>query len=154
MIPRQIHIVDGDPAAALITQRGLQRLLKEDFVVTIDRTPNAAWMACASSKVDLLIVDPGRFSSNVLRLLHVVRAFRRSIPILILASYDTPGLRALIRRLGIEHYVAKPVELPELLSRVSDALATTLSPAAMRSSPDSLSGRGLTIEPHLQGSWS
>lgn len=125
MHARQIHIVDGDPAAALITQRGLQRLLNGHISVTIDQTPNAAWMACASSRVDLLIVDPGRCSGGVLRLLHAVRAFRPSIPILILASYDTPGLRARIHSLGIEHYVAKPVELPELLSNVSQALAAT-----------------------------
>lgn len=120
---KHIHIVDDDPVAALITQRGLQTLLSGRSNVTVDPTPNAAWMACASYSVDLLIVDPSPHVTGVTSLLRAVRTFRPSIPILILTAYDTPGLRAKIRGLGIERYVAKPVDLQELLPTVSAALA-------------------------------
>ena len=121
---RQIHIVDDDPAAALITQRGLQTLLGDRFSVVIAPTPNAAWLACASGNVDLLIIDPSPHSSGVFGLVRAVRAFRPYIPVLVLTAYDTPGLRAKMRDLGVERYVAKPIELRELLPIVVSSLAT------------------------------
>ncbi|NTU83329.1 MAG: response regulator [Chloroflexales bacterium] len=126
---RQIHIFDDDPAAALITQRGLQTLLGDRFSVVVDPTPNAAWLACASGNVDLLIVDPSPHTGGVMSLVRAVRAFRPYIPVLILTAYDTPGLRAKMRDLGVERYVAKPIELRELLPIVSTSLAAE-SPAA------------------------
>jgi DNA-binding response OmpR family regulator len=143
MAPRQIHIVDDDPVAALITQRGLQTLLSGRSSVTVDPTPNAAWMACASYSVDLLIVDPSPHVSGVISLLRAVRTFRPSIPVLVLTAYDTPGLRAKIRGLGIDRYVAKPVDLQELLPTVSAALAAAPSRPAVSTSLDSLSLSGL-----------
>jgi DNA-binding response OmpR family regulator len=124
-MPRQIHIVDDDPVAALITQRGLQTLLGDRYSVIVDPNPNAAWMACASNNVDLLIVDPSPHVSGVLPLLRAVRTFRPLVPVLVLTAYDTPGLRAKVRDLGVDRdrYVPKPVDLQELLPIVSAALA-------------------------------
>jgi CheY-like chemotaxis protein len=130
---RQIHILDDDPVAAMITQRGLQTLLGGRFSVVVDPSANAAWLACANHGVDLLIVDPSPHASGVLPLLRAVRTFRPSIPVLILTAYDTPGLRAKIRDFGIERYVAKPVDLQELLPTVSAALAA--APALRPSGP-------------------
>lgn len=143
MALRQIHIVDDDPVAALITQRGLQTLLSGRSNVIIDPNPNAAWMACANYGVDLLIVDPSPHVSGVTSLLRAVRTFRPSIPILILTAYDTPGLRAKIRNLGIERYVAKPVDLQELLPTVAAALASAPTRPVVDASLDTLSLSGL-----------
>lgn len=120
---RQIYIFDDDPSAALITQRGLQTMLGERFNVAVAPTPNAAWLACATGNVDLLIVDPGPHGSAVSPLLRAVKAFRPYIPVLVLTAYDTPGLRARMRELGVDHYVAKPIELRELLPIVTNTLA-------------------------------
>ena len=92
MPPRQIQICDDDPAAALITQRGLQNLLRDRYTITVASTPNAAWLVCAHSNVDLLIVDPGTGGSQASALVRVMHAFRPMTPILILTAYDTPCL--------------------------------------------------------------
>lgn len=120
---RQIHIFDDDPSAGLITQRGLQTMLGERFSVVVDPTPNAAWLACATGNVDLLIVDPSPHGNGVLSLVRAVKAYRPYIPVLVLTAYDTPGLRAKMRELGVERYVAKPIELRELLPIVTTAMA-------------------------------
>lgn len=120
---RQIQIYDDDPSAALITQRGLQTLLGERFSVVVAATPNAAWLACASGNVDLLIVDPSPRGNGVNSLLRAVKAYRPQIPVLVLTAYDTPGLRAKMRELGVERYVAKPIELRELLPIVTAMIA-------------------------------
>lgn len=127
MATRQIYIVDDDPTAALITQRGLQTLLGDQFTVTVAPSPNAAWLACAEDKVDLLIVDPSPHVSGVLALVRAVRTLRPNIPVLVLTAYDTPGLRAKMRELGVEKYVAKPVDLYDLLPVVTSALAPSSS---------------------------
>jgi two-component system OmpR family response regulator len=120
---RQIHIFDDDPSAGLITQRGLQTMLGDRFSVVVDPTPNAAWLACATGNVDLLIVDPSPHGNGVISLVRAVKAYRPYIPVLVLTAYDTPGLRAKMRDLGVERYVAKPIELRELLPIVTTALA-------------------------------
>ncbi|WP_129673646.1 response regulator transcription factor [Candidatus Chloroploca sp. Khr17] len=112
---RQIYIVDDDPAAALITQRGLQTMLGERFSVWVAPSPNAAWLSCAMGNVDLLIVDPNPHTNGALSLIRVAQAFRPDIPVLVLTAYDTPGLRARMRELGVDRYVAKPIELRELV---------------------------------------
>jgi CheY-like chemotaxis protein len=122
MPPWHIQIVDDDPSAALITQRGLQALLNGAVHVSIASSPNEAWMTCARGGVDLLIVDPSPRSNLSLGLVRAVRNYRPDIPILVLTAYDTPGLRARMRGLGVEHYVAKPVDLRELAPLVGRAL--------------------------------
>lgn len=122
MPPWHIQIVDDDPSAAIITQRGLQALLGEAVHVSAASGPNEAWMACARGGVDLLIVDPSPRSNQSLALVRAVRAYRPGIPILVLTAYDTPGLRARMRALGVELYVAKPVDLRELAPVVRRAL--------------------------------
>lgn len=142
MPTRQISIYDADPAAALITQRGLQTLLGERYDIVVAPTPNAAWLACAAGQVDLLIVDPSPYSSGVLSLLRAVNAYRPVIPILVLTAYDTPGLRVKMRDLGVERYVAKPIELRELLPIVLTALAGERPTPPAGLSPATLSHLG------------
>jgi two-component system, OmpR family, response regulator len=122
MPARQIQISDDDPAAALITQRGLQSLLGDTYSVIVAPTPNAAWLACAHGNVDLLIVDPGAGSGSASALVRAMHAFRPTTPILVLTAYDTPGLRAKMRDLGVKYYAAKPIDFKELLPLVTTAL--------------------------------
>jgi AmiR/NasT family two-component response regulator len=43
-------------------------------------------------------------------------------PILVLTAYDTPGLRAKMRDLGVSYYAAKPIDFKDLLPIVTSAL--------------------------------
>jgi two-component system, OmpR family, response regulator len=120
-----IYIFDEDPAAALITQRGLQAMLGERLMITIAPTANAAWLACARGNVDLLIVDPGVRNGPATSLIRAVRTYRPKVPILVLTAYDTPGMRTRMRNLGVAYYAAKPIELRDLLPSVRAALQPT-----------------------------
>ena len=47
-------------------------------------------------------------------LIKALRADRPNTDVLVLTAYDTPRLRTQMRALGVEHYLAKPVDLREL----------------------------------------
>jgi two-component system OmpR family response regulator len=130
---RQILISDEDPAAALITQRGLQTLLSERYSVKVAPTPNAAWLTCAHDDIDLLIVDPGPGGGAASALVRAMHAFRPRTPVLVLTAYDTPGLRTKMHDLGVNYYAAKPIALQELLPIVSAALRTAPAPLGPKS---------------------
>lgn len=119
---RHIVIVDSDPSAALVTQRGLQRLLGDSATVDLAPTPGAAWLRCVRDHVDLVIVDPSPQSRGAAALVKALHDERPSIPVLVLTAYDTPRLRTQMRALGVRHYLAKPVDLPTLKQSVHGAL--------------------------------
>jgi two-component system, OmpR family, response regulator len=125
-----ILIVDNDPTVALVTQRGLERILASDATIEIAPSPADAWAHCLRGSVDLLIVDPNPESSPAAMLVKSLHANRPDIPVLVLTAYDTPRLRAQMRSLGVRHYLAKPVELYDLGQLVRIAVA---SPGALSS---------------------
>lgn len=122
MPPRHIEIVDSDPTAALVTQRGLQVLLTDEVNVTVAASPNAAWMDCLNEKVDLVIVDPNPQGGAATALVRALRAYRPHIPVLVLTAYDSPGLRKQMRSYGVQSYLAKPVDLLDLGATVRTVL--------------------------------
>ncbi|MCG8352241.1 MAG: response regulator [Chloroflexales bacterium] len=122
MPSRRIAIVDNDPTAALVTQRGLQKLLNGDVKVTVAPSPNAAWMDCLNEEVDLVIVDPSPQGGAATSLVRVLRRYRPQIPVLVLTAYDSPGLRKQMRTFGVESYLAKPVDLRDLGQTVRTVL--------------------------------
>lgn len=109
-----ILIVDRDATAALVTQHGLQRLLSAFADVEIADSPGAAWLRCLRDHVDLLIVDPAPESGAAAALIKALHVDLPSLPVLILTAYDTPRLRSQMRTLGVQDYLAKPVELEDL----------------------------------------
>jgi DNA-binding NarL/FixJ family response regulator len=121
-----IQIVDSDPAAALVTQLGLQSLLKIDAEIAIG-VPAARpgqYAPDGHSNIDLLIVDPGSQSQAATRLIRSLQDTCPHTPMLVLTAYDSPLLRSQMRALGVRHYIAKPVDLPELERVVRDVLAS------------------------------
>ena len=127
---QHILVVDNDPVAAMVTQQGLQLLLGKDVEVSLAPSPGAAWLRCMRESVDQLIVDPsppGRAAAALIKALHDERPH---IPDVVLTAYDTPRLRSQMKRLGVRHYLAKPVELAELKNTVSGVLASLNSAQA------------------------
>ena len=123
-----ILIVDSDPAAALVTQRGLQRLLDPAADVEIAASPGAAWLRCLHEPVDLVIVDPSAASGAESALVKALLVDRPDIHVLVLTAYDTPRLRTQMRKLGIQDYLAKPVDLTDLSQAVRMAMCGRYTP--------------------------
>jgi DNA-binding NarL/FixJ family response regulator len=132
---RHIVIVDSDPAAGLVTQRGLEVLLGSEALVDLAPSPGAAWLRCIRDSVDLVIVDPSPQDRGAAALVKALHDERPYIPVLVLTAYDTPRLRAQMRALGVHHYLAKPVDLLELKQSVSRALAPRIRPDAEATAP-------------------
>jgi two-component system, OmpR family, response regulator len=122
----QILIVDSDPPAALTTQHGLQRLLGPEATVLIAPSPGAAWLRCMRQRVDLLIVDPTPQNLAAMALIKAVRGDQPQTAIMVLAAYDTPGLRHQMKTFSIRHYQAKPILVSELAAAVR--VAVRMSP--------------------------
>jgi DNA-binding NarL/FixJ family response regulator len=121
-----IQIVDSDPAAALVTQLGLQSLLKTDaeIVIGVPAAQPGQYAPDSHTSIDLLIVDPGSQSQAATRLIKSLQKTCPDTPLLVLTAYDSPLLRSQMRALGVRHYIAKPVDLPELERVVRDVLAS------------------------------
>jgi two-component system OmpR family response regulator len=122
MPQQRILIVDSDPIAALVTQGGLQRFLGVDVTATIAPSPGAAWLRCLRDGVELLIVDPSPQSRAPVALIKALHDERPHLPVFVLTAYDTPRLRTQMRALGVQDYLAKPVDLMNLVQRVRVAL--------------------------------
>jgi len=113
MATAKILIFDSDPAAALVTQHGLQRLQPGAEVTTVASAVDA-WLSCLHQPVDLLIIDPSPANSAASALIKALRTDRPNTDVLVLTAYDTPRLRSQMRALGVAYYLAKPVDLREL----------------------------------------
>src|SRR6266540_2441823 len=122
MPQQRILIVDSDPTAALVTQGGLQRFLGPEVAVTIAPSPGAAWLRCLHDDVDLLIVDPSPECQAAAVLIKALHDERPHFPVFVLTAYDTPRLRTQMRALGVQDYLAKPVDLMNLVQSVRVAL--------------------------------
>lgn len=114
MLEAHILIIDNDPAAAMITQRGLQRLLSAEMTIEIAVSLSEARARCLKGQVDLLIIDPGPDVAGSTALLHELQIERPGIAALVLTAYDTPRLRRQMRALGVEQILAKPIEVHTL----------------------------------------
>ncbi len=129
MTPRYIRIVDSDPTAALVTQLGLQARLDDDIDVTV--APGTGRHQSRNGwydDIDLLIVDPGAQTQAAIRLIKTLKATCPQTPILVLTAYDSPLLRSQMQRLGVQHYLAKPIDLEDLEQVVRYVLATSRDP--------------------------
>jgi two-component system, OmpR family, response regulator len=122
MAQQHILIIDGDPVAGLVTAQGLQRMLAHATHVMTAPSAGAARRYCLSSPLDLLIIDPHPHSQAAAALIGELHTGRQAAIILVLTAYDTPRLRRQMQALGVQHYVAKPVELDQLAAMVNELL--------------------------------
>ena len=122
MAVHRIAIFDNDPTVALVTQRGIERVLAEGVEVVVVPSPIAARDYCLCNEVDLLIVDPGAQSQSTVAMLKSLHDERPDIEMMALAAYDTPRLRTQLRMAGVQHYLAKPIEIRDLAQRVRTVL--------------------------------
>jgi DNA-binding NarL/FixJ family response regulator len=123
---RYIHIIDNDPAAATVTQLGLQARLKAEAQVTLaSMHAQDQHNGIPHGLIDLLIVDPGGQNQAAIRLIKKLLEACPNTPVLVLTAYDSPLLRTQMQALGVKHYLAKPVDLLDLEQVVRNALQHT-----------------------------
>src|SRR5262245_6362800 len=112
----RVLIVDDRTGSA---QR-LQSTLRGEHHVEIQADPNAAVFHAAEGNFDLLIVSLAFENFDGLRLCSQVRSLdrTRNVPILVVADADSDSriLRAL--EIGVNDYLARPVDKNELKARV------------------------------------
>lgn len=120
-----ILVLDGDVSAAHVTQYGLRHAFGDLVYVTLAATAAAAYEICATQVVHLAIIDPAGSHHELHGLVQHLRREQPSIEVLVLASYDTPRVRRDMRALGVNHYLAKPVDLPTLTAEVRLLLQTS-----------------------------
>jgi len=61
-----------------------------------------------------------------------LHADRPEVPVLVLTAYDTPRLRTQMRALGVQHYLAKPVDLQDLGKSVRSVVEPDVTPGNLQ----------------------
>jgi DNA-binding NarL/FixJ family response regulator len=125
VVQRHIIIVDNDPAAALVTARGLQRLLKPSQVqITVTASAQNILQQGVSENgaIDLLIIDPNLQLQAASTLIEQLRKKYPLLPVLVLSAKDTPGVQKSMLALGVQNYLAKSIDLDKLAQTVSQLL--------------------------------
>jgi DNA-binding response OmpR family regulator len=116
-------ILDNDPAAASVTTHGLSRALGDTAEILAVNSADEAWAECQERPVSLLIVDPILAHQQISNIVGLVRNKFPRTEVLVLASHDTPRVRRAMRALGVNHYLAKPIDLPSITAEVRALLA-------------------------------
>jgi DNA-binding response OmpR family regulator len=121
-----ILIVDGDASAAEVTKAGIRRALP-DASLAVAANPDQGWECVQERRPDVLIVDP---SPHCLGSAWMVRALKREAPearVIVLTSAALPYLDRLMRQIGVDVHLNKPVALVRLIDEVRGVLRTTES---------------------------
>jgi DNA-binding NtrC family response regulator len=126
-----ILILDHDSAAANVTSLGLKHAFGTNAQVIIAHSPKTARHVYATQPIDMVIIDPLALATEMLRLLTDLQQNYPEIILLVLTSYDTPRARRQLSDLGIQHYLAKPIDLATVLPTVNQLLHAKLAVSAV-----------------------
>jgi two-component system response regulator HydG len=130
--PPRLLVVDDDPGQRSLLQSFLGG---QGFEVVLADSGEAALEQLASGKFDMLISDVRMPGLSGLETLRRVRSQFASLPVLLVTAYADIREAVVAMRDGALNYLAKPIDLDELLSSVRQA--TGLSPARVLTlSPD------------------
>jgi CheY-like chemotaxis protein len=140
----RILIADDEPTFLSSTAELLRR---EGFTVdTVEDAPGAL-AAIAAAQFDLLITDLEMPGNADLDLVQQVAHVSGGLPIIIITGF--PSVRSAVAsiELPVAAYLVKPVHFPELLKRVSSAVARFRSYQAMQHAETRLREYQQQIEP-------
>ncbi|MEZ4299381.1 MAG: response regulator transcription factor [Polyangiaceae bacterium] len=116
---RTIVLVEDDPSIAM----GLELNLKaEGFRVVVANDGETGLDAAREPGVDLVILDIMLPRLNGFEVVRLLRAERRTVPIILLSARGAETDKVMGLDLGAEDYVTKPFGLAELLARVKAVL--------------------------------
>jgi CheY-like chemotaxis protein len=140
----RILIADDEPTFLTSTAELLRR---EGFTVDTVEDAQGALTAIAAEPYDLLITDLEMPGNADLDLVQQVASISGGLPIIIITGF--PSVRSAVAsiELPVAAYLVKPVHFPELLKRVSSAVARFRSYQAMQSAEARLREYRAQLEP-------
>lgn len=140
----RILIADDEPTFLTSTAELLRR---EGFTVDTVEDAQGALAAIAAQPYDLLITDLEMPGNADLDLVQQVASISGGLPIIIITGF--PSVRSAVAsiELPVAAYLVKPVHFPELLKRVSSAVARFRSYQAMQSTEARLREYREQLEP-------
>lgn len=140
----RILIADDEPTFLTSTAELLRR---EGFTVDTVEDAQGALSAIAAQPYDLLITDLEMPGNADLDLVQQVASISGGLPIIIITGF--PSVRSAVAsiELPVAAYLVKPVHFPELLKRVSAAVARFRSYQAMQSAEARLREYREQLEP-------
>ena len=116
-----ILIVDDEPNQRLMLEQAL-RALAADWSITTAASGQEALDAALRCPPDLIITDYHMPEMNGLDLIARIRGRQLVSRIILITAYSSPELYAAVQRLGVDHYLTKPVPLAKLRSLATAAL--------------------------------
>jgi DNA-binding response OmpR family regulator len=112
---RQILVIEDDDALAGQIDARLNML---PCKVRQVRDGCAGIAEAASGKYDMVVLDLAPAAADDLEICRRIRAGARYLPIIMLSSRASELDRVLGLELGADHYLTKPVSVPELVARI------------------------------------
>lgn len=130
---QQIFVVDDEAAAREMVGDYLKM---HGFAVTLCDGGGAMRKALAAATPDLVVLDLNMPEEDGLSLVRHLKQ-TGNVPVIMLTATASPIDRVVGLELGADDYLAKPVELRELLARVRSVLrrAAAAAPAAAEAKP-------------------
>ena len=125
--PQKILVVDDDVEVGLLLERYLAR---QGFAVDIAHDGAELRDRLAAGRIDLMLLDLGLPDEDGLSLL---RQFRQSWkgPVIVISGRGDSVEKVIGLELGADDYVAKPIDLRELLARIRSVLRRAAPPEAV-----------------------
>ena len=119
-----ILIVDDEANQRLMLEQAL-RALAADWSISTAASGQEALAVMEQQVPDLIITDYHMPAMNGLELIARVRSHDLRSRIILITAYSSPELNAAVQRLGVDHYLTKPVPLAELRSLATAALESS-----------------------------
>jgi len=119
-----ILIVDDEANQRLMLERALYTLAA-DWSITTAASGQEALDAVSLHAPDLIITDYHMPTMNGLELIARVRSRCLASHIILITAYSSPELFTAVQRLGVDHYLTKPVSLALLRSLAAAVLKAT-----------------------------
>jgi two-component system, OmpR family, KDP operon response regulator KdpE len=114
----RVLVVDDEPAILRFLRPGLST---QGYVVSEAKDGAAALDAIRRKSVDLVVLDLGLPDIDGLDIIKEVRDGGDTLPIIVLSSRETEGIKVKALDLGADDYVTKPFGIDELLARIRAA---------------------------------
>lgn len=114
---KKILVVDDEPPLREILQRGLGQM--GGFLVEVASNGHEAIDKIESEIFDLVLTDLMMPEMDGMELLKIIKGTRPEVPVIMMTAYGSIDTAVEAMKIGANDYITKPVELKDLLLRIS-----------------------------------